>query len=138
MAASAPSAAMTSTASAATATATSRRLPLGFARAVQDVVGPRLPARGFPDPDPDPDVSRIVQMGVDRLEAVVPRRPAPHLDLDPATGKIELVVDDDQPGQIGHPVAADQGGHGHTRLVHEGLGHGHGHQAGGQPQLGHL
>ena len=85
------------------------RLTLGLPGPVQDVVGTRLPARGLSDPDPHPDVPGLVQMGMDGLETVVPGGPTPHLDLYPSTGKVELVVDDDESGEIAHAVAAHQG-----------------------------
>src|SRR5437879_1832915 len=46
-------------------------------RPAQDVVGALAAARRLVDPDADTDEAVVVQVGLERLQAVVPRRPAP-------------------------------------------------------------
>ena len=58
-------------------------------------------------------------MSADRFETVVARQPAPHLQLHSADRKIEFVMDNEQPRQVGDPVSLDERSGGPARLVVE-------------------
>jgi hypothetical protein len=79
-----------------------------------------------------------VQVGLDRLQAVVAGQAAPDLDLHPPDRQVELVVHDDQPLEL---VGRDaepphQRPHGQAGVVHVGLGEGERHPAAVDAHLG--
>ena len=73
------------------------------------MVGALAFARRFVDADAHAHEPVVVQVGLDRLQAVVPRGASADLELDAAHGQVELVVDDHQLSQVVDAVPAEQG-----------------------------
>src|SRR3954447_9882211 len=69
---------------------------VGLPRTTEDVVGALALARRFVDADAHPHEPVVVQVGLDRLQAVVAGGAAADFELHPADGKIVFIVDDDQ------------------------------------------
>ena len=85
--------------------------PLGLGHAAQHVVGPLLPPGRLPDADADAGEVVGVQVGLDRLQPVVPGQPAAELELQPAERQVELVVHHHQPVRVVDAVAPHQRAH---------------------------
>src|SRR4051812_36356877 len=110
-------------------------LAVGLPRPAQHVVGPLLAPGRLPDADPDAHEVVAVQMGLDRLEAVVTGQPAAHLDAQHTDRQVELVVHDHETVQVVDPVPAHQRRDDHAGVVHVGLGECQGHPLGPDASL---
>ena len=110
----------------------------GLAGPAQHEVGARLATGRLADPDPHSDEVARVQVGLDRLEAVVARRAATDLHLDPAHRQVELVVHHHQPAQVLDAVPPHQACDRLPGEVHVRLREGDGHEPPVGPELGDL
>src|SRR5581483_6095728 len=85
-------------------------LLVGLARTPEDMVGALALARRLVDADAHAYEAVVVEVGLDRLQAVVAGGAATDLELHAADGEVELVVDDDQVSEVLDAVPADKGG----------------------------
>ncbi len=118
IAASGPSAMITSTASAASCTATSNSSRWRVGQAIEDVVGAALLGRRLADADAHANEVVGAEMRRDAAQAVVPGEPAADLDAHGRRREVELVVDDDDLARLLDPEAPGEGAHRQPGVVH--------------------
>ena len=109
---------------------------IGLGEIMQHIIGHRILVAGMADAQPHPAVG-IAQMRMDRTQAVVPGMAAAILHPAFAGGKVQLVMQHHDVGQI--QFVKPQGcGHRLPRKVHEGFGLEQQHLLPAQPPLGDL
>src|SRR5206468_8241609 len=99
-------------------------LPISLRRPVEDVVGAPAGVGRLADPDAHAQEVAVVEVGLDRPQAVVAGQPPAGLHPQRADGEVELVVHDDEPFDVVDPEPAHELGHRLAGVVVVGLGPG--------------